>query len=368
MIMDFKAGDKVKFLNEKGGGVVTRIIDPRMVSVAIEDGFEMPVLVSELILIDPQDAGGRFFSGSNNNRGEAPYRGEASPRPDMSLRPDVQLRPDAESSLSTDAVRGRKSEEIHLAFVPHDQKLLLAGLIDIFLVNNTSYDILYNIFHRTGSGHFEGIDYGSVFAETTLLIETINRENIPLWSDGYLQFLFHREQNLQVLPPFNSEFKIDGKKFYKEGNYRTSPLIQGKGIVMKVLSLTEYFRAFDEPADQKESLPAQAPADQPIIFKYQTDQREAEIDLHAHELIEDPSYLEKSEILEYQKKYFIRCLESAIANNFLKVTFIHGVGNGVLRTVLLEQLKNYPSIEVFDAPMAKYGVGAFEIRIPHNMS
>jgi|WetSurMetagenome_2_1015567.scaffolds.fasta_scaffold52239_2 hypothetical protein len=361
MNMDFKAGDKVKFLNEKGGGVVTRIIDPRMVSVAIEDGFEMPVLVSELILIDPQDAGGRFFAGGNQRKVEAAplaadLTGEALPRPD------------GESSLSPETIRTRKSEEIHLAFVPHDQKLLMAGLIDIFLVNNTSYDILYNIFHKTATGHYEGVDYGSVFADTTQLIETINRENIPLWSDGYLQFLFHREHNLHVLPPFNSEFKIDGKKFYKEGNYRPSPLIQGKGIVMKVLSLTEYFRGFDQPGVPEENKPAQAPADPPLIFKYQTDQREAEVDLHAHELIEDPSYLEKSEILEYQKKFFIRCLESAIANNFLKVTFIHGVGNGVLRTVLLEQMKSYPSIEVFDAPMAKYGVGAFEIRIPHNMS
>ena len=218
MNMDFKAGDKVKFLNEKGGGVVTRIIDPRMVSVAIEDGFEMPVLVSELILIDPQDAGGRFFAGPN--RGEAaPVRGEASPRPD-----EAPPRPNE----APPRTRQRISEEIHLAFVPHDQKLLMAGLIDIHLINNTSYDILYNIFHKTGTGHFEGVDYGSVFSGTSHLLDTINREKLPLWSDGYLQFLFHREQNLHVLPPFNSEFKIDGKRFYKEGNYRTSPLISGK--------------------------------------------------------------------------------------------------------------------------------------------
>lgn len=45
----FKIGDTVKFLNETGGGVVRRIIDPTMVLVETEDGFEVPYLTSELL-------------------------------------------------------------------------------------------------------------------------------------------------------------------------------------------------------------------------------------------------------------------------------------------------------------------------------
>ena len=47
--MDFKIGDKVKFLNDVGGGVVTRIIDKTLVGVLVDDGFEVPVMASELI-------------------------------------------------------------------------------------------------------------------------------------------------------------------------------------------------------------------------------------------------------------------------------------------------------------------------------
>jgi dsDNA-specific endonuclease/ATPase MutS2 len=83
-------------------------------------------------------------------------------------------------------------------------------------------------------------------------------------------------------------------------------------------------------------------------------------------LMEDPCSLENQEILDFQKSYFERCLESAIANHFLKVTFIHGVGNGVLRENILSVLEKYEGIEVLDAPMQKYGVGAVEVRIPHN--
>jgi hypothetical protein len=38
----------------------------------------------------------------------------------------------------------------------------------------------------------------------------------------------------------------------------------------------------------------------------------------------------------------------------------------VLREAILQILKNYDGLEVVDAPMQKYGVGAIEVRIPHN--
>ena len=55
-------GDKVKFLNASGGGVVAKLIDSRTVSVLIEDGFEIPTLISELIRIVPDVPAARFFN------------------------------------------------------------------------------------------------------------------------------------------------------------------------------------------------------------------------------------------------------------------------------------------------------------------
>ena len=48
--MKIKVGDKVKFLNDTGGGIVSEIIDDRMVNVRIEDGFDVPASMSELII------------------------------------------------------------------------------------------------------------------------------------------------------------------------------------------------------------------------------------------------------------------------------------------------------------------------------
>jgi hypothetical protein len=348
-------GDKVKFLNTSGGGIVAKIIDSRMVSILIEDGFEIPTMISELIKIDPQEAAGRFFDVHYNiDLPEGPQTGEEEA--------DERV-----SHLPLHLTADRASEDIYLAFVPHDQKWLITGQMDVLLINNSSYDILYNIFSKTALGHFEGVDYGSIFPDSKLLIATINREQLTHWTEGCIQFLFHKEQCRSLLPPFNSEFKVDGKKFYKEGNYRENPVIQAKGIVVKVLSLTEYFLAEEQRVPEPGVNP-QKPADAaPLISRYQVAPREAVVDLHIHELMNDPTNLEKSEILEFQKSYFLKCLDSAIASHFLKVIFIHGVGNGVLRTNLIELLKKQEGIEFLDAPMAQYGAGALDIRIPNNM-
>jgi hypothetical protein len=349
-----KIGDKVKFLNTSGGGIVARVIDSRMVNILTEDGFEIPTMISELIKIDPSNTAARFF--------ESHYNVALPENPPEADEPED----DRSSGLPVHLAADRKSEDLYLAFVPHDQKWLITGQLDVFLINNSSYDILYNIFSKTALGHYTGVDYGSIFPDSKLLIATINREQVTHWTDGALQFLFHKEQCRSLLPPFNSEFRIEGKKFYKEGNYRENSIIQARGIVVKVLSLTEYFLSLAEispaPADQVH----QAPDSSSVISRYQVAPREAVVDLHIHELVDDPSNLEKSEILEFQKNYFLKCLDSAITGHFLKVVFIHGVGNGILRTNLIELLKKQEGIEFFDAPMAKYGVGALDVRIPHN--
>lgn len=50
--MNFGIGDKVGFLNEKGGGIVTKVINKKMVEVTVEDGFVFPYAVAELMMLE----------------------------------------------------------------------------------------------------------------------------------------------------------------------------------------------------------------------------------------------------------------------------------------------------------------------------
>src|ERR1035437_9104241 len=55
--MTFKAGDKVKFLNDIGGGIVTRV-KQNIIYVESGDGFEIPSTEQELIKVEESGFGG----------------------------------------------------------------------------------------------------------------------------------------------------------------------------------------------------------------------------------------------------------------------------------------------------------------------
>ena len=68
-------------------------------------------------------------------------------------------------------------------------------------------------------------------------------------------------------------------------------------------------------------------------------------------------------MFKIQTEYFKKMLDSAIAAEYNKVTFIHGVGNGVLKNAIIEELKNYKNTENRMASIAKFGVGAIDVII-----
>lgn len=49
--MQFKIGDKVCFLNEKGSGVISSILSKTTVKVRIDEGFDLPFAVNQLLLV-----------------------------------------------------------------------------------------------------------------------------------------------------------------------------------------------------------------------------------------------------------------------------------------------------------------------------
>ena len=98
-----------------------------------------------------------------------------------------------------------------------------------------------------------------------------------------------------------------------------------------------------------------------ILLQHQTAPGEAEVDLHIDMLSERPGDLSPHEAFEIQMHYFRLCMNHAFANKMKKVTFIHGVGHGILKDEILKELKQYDNIHYFDAPMSKYGVGATEV-------
>lgn len=70
-------------------------------------------------------------------------------------------------------------------------------------------------------------------------------------------------------------------------------------------------------------------------------------------------------MLNIQLETAKRKLEFAIKKRISKIVFIHGVGEGVLKSELVRLFKNYP-VKFYDASYKKYGLGATEVYIFQN--
>jgi hypothetical protein len=118
----------------------------------------------------------------------------------------------------------------------------------------------------------------------------------------------------------------------------------------------------------KEGVGTQAPANNLVkkeapIDKHRVAPGEAVVDLHIGELVDNILGLSSHDMFKIQTDYFKKMLDSAIAADYTKVTFIHGVGNGVLKNAIIEELKNYHNTENRMASIAKFGVGAIDVII-----
>jgi len=353
--MRFKTGDKVRFLNELGGGTVTAIIDNKLLKIETEEGFEIPVLASELIPDHrAQDVPEETSSVTQRNK-----------PPQEIVPPDVI----PENNISPINPYGKIKEEegIYLVYEPHDQQWLLTGDMDVILVNHTSFDILYNFFLKR-EGLLKGMDYGSIPQNSKAVLGTISRDDLEDWTQGAVQILIHEEKAEKLYLPIHANINIRVSRFFKEGSYTSNTLVHGKALISVIAPKTTFQVTGSEEINLKvgsrsQSVQAQTKTETPFIEKYKTRYGEAIVDLHIAEIVDNIAGLSSRDMFEIQMEHFKKTLHSAIENDYNKVTFIHGVGNGTLKNAIIHALKDYENIEKRRASIHKFGVGALEVVI-----
>jgi hypothetical protein len=90
----------------------------------------------------------------------------------------------------------------------------------------------------------------------------------------------------------------------------------------------------------------------------------SEVDLHIEKLSDNYAQMSSPDIINLQLQMFEKSLENAIATGMAEIVFIHGVGNGTLRTELHRRLSKHPSVKYFeDARKEKFGYGATSVKI-----
>ena len=91
-----------------------------------------------------------------------------------------------------------------------------------------------------------------------------------------------------------------------------------------------------------------------------------EVDLHIEKLTKSKKGMDNFDILTLQLQTAERKLNYCIQKRISKIVFIHGVGEGVLKTELHYLFNKFP-VKYYDASYQKYGLGATEVYIYQNI-
>ena len=394
--MKFQIGDKVKFMDQMGEGVITKILGPSTLGVTV-DGFELPYAAGDLIKIEaPASAAERLFYEGKATYGNpepkeedlkkapapktwADYGLEEDDTPAASPTPAPAAEEDPADLRIQPLQRGFVSkkpqpEGVYIGLLPVDQQFMLRGDIEFHIINFTPHTLLYNLATK-GAEAFYGADFASVPPYSRILVESVNREDIGFWTEGILQGLFCMEKSQTWLKPFSQTFKMKAAQLSQTENYVLPVFMREKVLLIPMLDATAHEAengiAFQErngkPVRDGEGSAAgkvQTPNKTNPLSRYMIAKDTAEVDLHIEKLLEtrlECRNIEEREYLSKQLAVFETCLNQAMEQKLSKIIFIHGVGEGTLKHEIEKRLKQYPDVHFMDASITRYGRGAIEV-------
>lgn len=345
-----KVGDRVRFLNSIGGGVVTKIVNREMVMVTDEDGFEVPTLARECVVVETETT---IHTQEKKKEKEI-----------ETLEDFVEREKENETYVPEEDSPEGEIMNVLLAFLPQNQKALSATNYDAYLVNDSNYYLCYNVAAVVGT-KFVSKSVGFIQPNTKILLEEVDRNDLNDWEQLRVQIMALKQKRTYTLKPvYDVQLKLNAVKFYKlhsfvENDYFDElalicPIVKNDVSVSPVVTEDDIERILQ----QKETV---------FPAKVSVKQKTPEIlvkDLHINQLIDNTNGMSAGDMLQYQLDTFNKLMQEHAKRKGQKIVFIHGKGNGVLRKEILKQLKQkYSTCYVQDASFQEYGYGATMVTI-----
>ncbi|MCS6824260.1 MAG: DUF2027 domain-containing protein [Cytophagaceae bacterium] len=301
-----KPGDRVRMKHSKEEGFVTKLINATTIEIEIEEGFRLPVHINDLVYISS---------------------------------PEVKLSPES----NVQSIHNATLSGVHIAFAPFNDRVY-----SIYLVNETAYALAYSFYENA-----TGVCMGLMQPEEYRKLSEADILNFDNWPEYHIQILFFSHNPLPLKSPIYKKIKIHSASFYKRK--KNIPLLNTNGHLFQL----------DENAQKipAEVVNTTSVNDSNNIKKLINEIKpESEIDLHIEKLTTAYKSMSSVEILSLQVNTFKKTLENAIACGLSEITFIHGVGNGVLKNILHKELAVNAHVKFFEeARKDKFGYGATRV-------
>jgi hypothetical protein len=346
--------DTVRFLNTVGGGKVKKIINKQLVLVEDEHGFDVPVLISECIVVE---------SAGNEKMGQEPVAKEEDKKV-ISPKPEVKTE---KNNTPEETAEGEQITAC-LVYLPTDEKSLSNTSYECYFVNDSNYYLFINYMNRENNA-WKSRYNGLVEPNTKIFLEEFDKSELNDIEKVCVQFVaFKHNKPFRFKNPCSVELRVDTVKFYKLHCFQENDYFDDNALVYYVMQ---------NDVPERELLVSAGDIEQAMKEKQQTDRRPhiqriekkeknpiIEIDLHINQLLDTTVGMDNATMLEYQLAKFHEVMNENIKNRKQKIVFIHGKGDGVLKSAILKELKNrYKKCYYQDASFREYGFGATMVTI-----
>ncbi len=346
-------GDKVRFLNSVGGGIVRAFRDKKIVLVEDESGFEFPIPIHECVVID-EGGGGK----------------------------QKKTVPDVEKPVVADFPKPRSEEQpveetpegerlnVYVAYLPVDSKNLTEGGYEAYFINESNYYLYYN-YMSISNRSYTSRSHGLIEPNTRIFMEEFGKDMLNDMEHLCVQFIaFKKGKSYAPKNAISVEFRLDTVKFYKLHCFTDNDFFDEGALVVPIVRNDVSERQMLVSAmDLQNAMMQKKDDDRRATHRIsakpkKTDNPVLEVDLHISQLLDETTGMSASDMLKYQIDKFHSVMKENMKKKGQKIVFIHGKGEGVLRACIEKELKTrYKSCDYQDASFREYGFGATMIKI-----
>ena len=358
-------GDKVRFLNSVGGGIVTALRGKDQVMVEDENGFDIPVLISECVVIvtnvppvDRFDWQQRKMSGQVGTQNKP-----ASPVASPVEKAEAKASKPFEAPL-IETPQGERLN-LSLAFLPVEPQAFMQTPFEAYLINESNF-YLYINYMSCENNSWTSRFHGLIEPDTKIFLEEFQKSDINALEHVCVQLIaFKQGKTFSLKNPLSVELRLDTVKFYKLHCFVKNAFFDEDALIVPLVlhdiperqllvsssdiqaSLLD--RGKDERRKPQQDMPKNKPADNRI-----------EVDLHINQLVETTSGMTNTDMLNCQLSKFHEVMKGNLGKKGQKIVFIHGKGEGVLRAAMEKELKTVykRQCRFQDASFREYGFGA----------
>ena len=369
-LKNMKIGDRVRFLSDVGGGIIKGFQGKNIVLVEDEDGFQMPVLATDVVVVTTDDYNiAKVDTMGRNQKPQAVAAPPSAKATDNNYEADEEDIDPADRPITYKPKPEERADgdklSVFLSFVPVDPKEFSKTTFECYLVNDCNYFIHY-IYLSKENNTYQLRAQGVVEPNTKVFVEELDHSMLNAIERVGIQFVAYKEDKPFLLKqPVSVDLRIDTTKFFKFHTFRESLFFDEPALEFTIVKDDVLPRSFSvNPQELQKAMiekndNTRVERQQARVSKKSNVHEVIEVDLHAHELLETTSGMSAADIKEYQLGVFRKILDAHIKHKGQRIVFIHGKGEGVLRNAMIQELKHkYKNCSFQDASFQQYGFGA----------